>query len=306
MAELQRTVEEFGGTVPQVMGDGFMAVFGVPVAHEDDAERAVRAAISLRDHVRRMNALRPPVPFPEVHAGVNSGEVMVAPADEQAGFRVVGDTVNVASRLADLATAGRVLVDSHTVDLTSHAIAYGPRRRMRAKGLAEPLPTFEALAVRAVGHRPSRRRQAAGAFVDRHAEFARLEDELRKAGRLGRSRVHVVSGEPGLGKSRLAEEFARRAHPSTVLSGRCRPFGRRRPLDALAEALSGAIVPSGMSDPNEIRASLEPVANRVAGVSDRVAVLRDLGVAIHERSRRLPAAGRPVAPRSNGECLERG
>jgi tetratricopeptide (TPR) repeat protein len=203
---------------------------------------------------------------------------MVAPADEQAGFRVVGDTVNVASRLADLATAGRVLVDSHTMDLTSHAIAYGPRRRMRAKGLAEPLPTFEALTVRAVGHRPSRRRQAAGAFVDRHAEIARLEAELRTAGRLGRSRVHVVSGEPGLGKSRLAEEFARRAHPSTVLSGRCRPFGRRRPLDALAEALSGAIVPSGTSDPNEIRASLERVANRVAGGSDRVAVLRDLGV----------------------------
>ena len=105
MAALQLIVEEFGGTVPQVMGDGFMAVFGVPLVHEDDAERAVRAAIALRDHVRCLNANQPEEPFPEVHAGVNSGEVMVAPADEQAGFRVVGDTVNVASRLADLATA---------------------------------------------------------------------------------------------------------------------------------------------------------------------------------------------------------
>ena len=291
MTELQRTVEEFGGTVPQVMGDGFMAVFGVPIAHEDDAERAVRAAISLRDHVRRMNAHRPPVPFPEVHAGVNSGEVMVAPADEQAGFRVVGDTVNVASRLADLATAGRVLVDSHTVDLTAHAITYGPRRRRRAKGLSEPIATFEALTVRPVAH-TRRRGMAAAAFVDRHVELERLEAELRSAVRLGRSRVHVMSGEPGLGKSRLAEEFARRAHRSTVLSGRCRPFGRRRPLEALAEAVAGAIVPAGTNDPEAIGASLERVANRVADAPDRGAVARGLGLllGIDRRRGRRPDA----------------
>lgn len=278
MASLQRTVEEFGGTVPQVMGDGFMAVFGVPVAHEDDAERAVRAAISLRDHVRRLNAYRPAVPFPEVHAGVNSGEVMVAPADEQAGFRVVGDTVNVASRLADLATAGRILVDGRTVDLTSHAIDYGPRRRKRAKGLSEPLPTFEALGVRAVMPGRSSGKKAAGAFVDRHAEIAQLETELRTATRRGRSRVQVVSGEPGLGKSRLAEEFARRVHPLSVLSGRCRPFGRRRPLDPLAEALYGAIVPSGGTEPGEVKNDLARLASRIAHGPDRAVLARDLGI----------------------------
>lgn len=292
MTELQRTVEEFGGTVPQIMGDGFMAVFGVPVAHEDDAERAVRAAISLRDHVRRMNAHGPPVPFPEVHAGVNSGEVMVAPADEQAGFRVVGDTVNVASRLADLATASRVLVDSHTMDLTAHAIAYGPRRRRRAKGLSEPIATFEALTVRPVAHAHLRRRMTAAAFVDRHVELERLETELRSAVRLGRSRVRIVSGEPGLGKSRLAEEFALRAHRSTVLSGRCRPFGRRRPLEPLAEAVAGAIVPAEPNDPEGIRASLERVANRIANAPDRGAVARGLGLllGIDRRQGRRPDA----------------
>ncbi|TMK66111.1 MAG: adenylate/guanylate cyclase domain-containing protein, partial [Actinobacteria bacterium] len=71
---LQRIAETFGGTVPQIMGDGFMAVFGVPIVHEDDAERAVRAALAVRDHVRELNARSEGLPFPEVHAGVNSGE----------------------------------------------------------------------------------------------------------------------------------------------------------------------------------------------------------------------------------------
>jgi class 3 adenylate cyclase/tetratricopeptide (TPR) repeat protein len=277
MRELQEIVEEFGGTVPQVMGDGFMAVFGVPVAHEDDAERAVRAAIALRDHVHRLNADEPHVRFPDVHAGVNSGEVMVAPADEQAGFRVVGDTVNLASRLADLATPGRVLVDRHTVDLTSHAISYGPRRRRRVKGLEQPIPTYEALAARALVRR-TRRANEAAPFVDRHAEIAHLEVELRNATRTQRSRVDVVAGEPGLGKSRLADEFARRVHPATVLSGRCRPFGRRRPLDALGEALLGAIVPSGSRDREEIKTAIERVAGRVADAHDSAAVVRNMGI----------------------------
>jgi len=88
--ELQRVVEGFGGTVPQVMGDGFMAVFGVPATHENDAERAVRAALAVRDHVRALNTSRRGLRFPDVHAGVNSGEVMVAPSEEASGFGTRG------------------------------------------------------------------------------------------------------------------------------------------------------------------------------------------------------------------------
>jgi class 3 adenylate cyclase/tetratricopeptide (TPR) repeat protein len=278
MASLQWIVEEFGGTVPQVMGDGFMAVFGVPVAHEDDAERAVRAAIALRDHVRELNADQPEVPFPEVHAGVNSGEVMVAPADEQAGFRVVGDTVNVASRLADLATAGTVVVDQHTHDLTSYTISYGPRRGKRAKGLARPLPTYEVLEVRPHLPRPRRAREGDGVFVNRQVEMARLENELRAVRRRPRCRVQVITGEPGLGKTRLAEEFARRSRPARVLTGRCRPFGQRRPLDALGEALSVEILGTGQRDVDASKAVLERVAGRIGDPTERAGVARDLGI----------------------------
>ena len=279
MADLQRIVEEFGGTVPQVMGDGFMAVFGVPIAHEDDAERAVRAAIALRDHVRNIDAEQPVVPFPRVHAGVNSGEVMVAPADEQAGFRVVGDTVNVASRLADLASADRILVDQHTVDLTSHAISYGPRRRRRAKGLAQPLATYEALSARSLERGRHRGKLGAASFIDRDAEIARLESEARAAERQGQSRVVVVVGEPGLGKSRLAQEFVARRRPATVLTGRCKAFGQSRPLDALGEALSGALSAGGASTPGDAASFVEEFATRVAGTApERAGLVRDLRI----------------------------
>src|SRR5512132_3373924 len=143
MLELQAIVDSFGGSVPQIQGDGFMAVFGVPRAHEDDAERAVRAALACRDHVRALNVGRAGLSFPDVHAGVNSGEVMVGRSDEPSGFAVVGDTVNTASRLADLARAGQIVGDERTRNRTLHVVRYGPRRLRTAKGKAAPIATFE-------------------------------------------------------------------------------------------------------------------------------------------------------------------
>jgi class 3 adenylate cyclase len=134
MAGLQRIVEDHGGTVPQVMGDGFMAVFGVPAAHEDDAERAVRAGLAVRDHARELRRRGTGTPFPEIHAGITSGEVMVAPSGEAAGFAVDGDAVNTASRLADQARPGQVLVDDGTRRRTLHAIRYGPGDSTRSRG----------------------------------------------------------------------------------------------------------------------------------------------------------------------------
>ncbi len=236
MAELQGIVESYGGTVPQIQGDGFMAIFGVPVAHEDDAERAVRAALDVRDRVGTLNAERSGILLPEVHAGVNSGEVMVAPSTESAGFTVIGDTVNTAARLAGLATGGHIIVDETTRDRTSEAIRYGPRRLRRAKGKSERLATYEALgpAERTV---PAHRR----VFVDRYEVMALLGRALDEVERDGRSRVLVVTGEPGIGKTRLAEELGHSLPPQRFLVGRCPPFGERRPLSALADAVAEAL-----------------------------------------------------------------
>src|SRR5512132_1291216 len=193
LAAMQRLVEEHGGTVPQVMGDGFMAVFGVPTAHEDDAERAVRAALAVRDHARQLNRSGTGIPFPEVHAGVNSGEVMVGPSSEAAGFTVIGDTVNTAARLADLASPGVVLVEDQTRRRTDHAIRYGAVGLYQAKGKLKPVAASEALDVRSrvPAGRPTP--TLSGGFVNRDREMEALGQALGKAVRERRSSVPVVA-----------------------------------------------------------------------------------------------------------------
>ncbi len=268
---LQRIVEGFGGTVPQVMGDGFMAVFGVPAAHEDDAERAVRAALAVRSHVAELNAGREGIRFPDVHAGVNSGEVMVAPSEESSGFAVIGDTVNTASRLADLAHAGRILVDERTRAGTAHAIRFGERRGRRAKGKAEPIATYEALGLRASA---TPRRGSSRVFVDRRDVMERVREELGTAQRSSRSRILVLTGEAGTGKSRFAAEVRRR-RIGRVLIGRCPAFGHQLPLHALAEAIGSGL---GVA-PEAPREAVNEAARRIAprvSASDRRGLSRDL------------------------------
>ncbi len=288
MADLQAIVESYGGSVPQIQGDGFMAIFGVPVAHEDDAERAVRAALDVCDHVRALNADRSGILLPQVHAGVHSGEVMVAPSDETAGFAVVGDTVNTASRIAGLATGGHILVGETTRDRTHETIRYGARHLRRAKGKAEPLATYEALglAPRAV---PTQGR----AFVDRHEMMALLGRELEQTGRDGRSRVLVVKGEPGIGKSRLAQELGYSLPPSRFLVGRCVTFGERRPLSALAEAVASALGLTPGATPSAARETIDKVARRIGRGQHAAALAADL--------RALVALG-PGAPRSERDA----
>ena len=278
---LQRIAETFGGTVPQIMGDGFMAVFGVPIVHEDDAERAVRAALAVRDHVRELNSGSEGLPFPEVHAGVNSGEVMVAPSDEPAGFTVIGDTVNTASRLADLAPGGRVLVDERTRARTSGAIRYGPRHIRQAKGKPD-LATYEALGVRSARPATRQGRTPARAFVDRADVMHRLRDETLATEREARSRVLVVTGEPGLGKSRAAAEFRKRLRRGSVLAGRCVPFGPQHPLHAMAEAIGGAAGVSPGAPIKEIEAGATRLAERIAGV-DRRTLVREMSLLLAGR-----------------------
>jgi class 3 adenylate cyclase/tetratricopeptide (TPR) repeat protein len=269
---LQRIVEDHGGTVPQIMGDGFMAVFGVPTTHEDDAERAVLAAVAVRDYVGTLNAGRRRIRFPAVHAGVNSGEVMVAPAEEVSGFAVIGDTVNTASRLADLASAGKLLVDERTRDRTVHAVRYGPGRALLAKGKPDPVTAYEALGARSGG--PAGRRLSAKAFVDRRDVMERIREEVRSAGRGGASRVLLFVGEPGIGKSRLASQV-RKLRMGTVLIGRCPAFGAQLPLHALAEALGASLGIAPGVAPATVEAAVRRLRPAIPS-ADRSAFSRDV------------------------------
>jgi class 3 adenylate cyclase/tetratricopeptide (TPR) repeat protein len=280
MLELEGIVRSFGGSVPQIQGDGFMAVFGVPRAHEDDAERAVRAALACRDHVQTLNVDRVGLAFPEVHAGVNSGEVMVGPSDEASGFTVVGDTVNTASRLADLARAGQIVVDEKTKVRTATAIRYGDRQLRRAKGKAEPLATYQALGVA-----PTTAAAApTGTFVDREEFLALLGRELELTEQEGRGRVVVVAGEPGIGKSRLAQELGHSLPAERFFVGRCAPFGDRGRLSALAQIVGSAIGAGGSRE--TARIAIDRTSRRIGRTS---------GVSVATELRILLGADDPVS-----------
>lgn len=151
--DLRRAVESTGGVVSDFAGDGMMAVFGAPVAHEDDAERAVRAAIAIRDSFLERDS---PARGGDLHVrlGVTSGEVLVTLVGEQ--VRATGDVVNTAARLEAAAPADAVLVDEWTYRATSRAIRYEQAEAVKAKGKAEPVAAW--LAVDPVSVLPEQQR----------------------------------------------------------------------------------------------------------------------------------------------------
>jgi class 3 adenylate cyclase/tetratricopeptide (TPR) repeat protein len=243
MTALRRVVESFGGTVPQVTGDGFMAVFGAPVGHEDDAARAAHAAVALHAEVASINRSSDRVRIPAVHVGINTGEVFVAASRETSGFSVAGDPVNLAARLCDMAEGGQTLAGERTIELAGASVRHGPVRRRRVKGFADLVPVHEVLGLD-VGA-PAGRADGA-AFVGRTDALGLLHNALDEMVAARTSRVLLLSGEAGQGKTRLAAEFLSRRAGMVVLRGRCTPYGRRRPLQAAVDAVAGYLgVPAG-------------------------------------------------------------
>jgi hypothetical protein len=160
---------------------------------------------------------------------------------EPGGFSVLGDPVNVAARLADLAPPGLVLVAEQTKRRTEHAVRYGPGRGYRAKGKPRPVVAFEAIEVRSALPAGRATPAVSGGFVDRETELETLARALAAPLHEGRSNLLVVTAEPGAGKTRLATEFARRRPDTILLTGRCAPYGQRLPLSPIAGAVQDLI-----------------------------------------------------------------
>jgi class 3 adenylate cyclase/tetratricopeptide (TPR) repeat protein len=216
--QMRAVVERFAGTVEKFAGDAVLAVFGVPQLHEDDAERAVRCAFEMRTAlVALAGILRPRFGVElEARIGVETGEAMVGAADALA----TGDVMNVAARLEQHAAPGEILVGHETVRLTSEVVEYGDEIEIEAKGKRQPLRA--AVARRLIPRRPRVR----PTLVGRNRELERLEAVLQHAIAERTPQTVVVLGEPGIGKTRLAEEFAERAAPRAgVFRGACLPFG---------------------------------------------------------------------------------
>jgi class 3 adenylate cyclase/tetratricopeptide (TPR) repeat protein len=235
---LRQELERFGGTVEKFIGDAVMAVFGAPVAHEDDAERAVRAGFAVRDAVVELNERDPALDL-HVRIGVNTGEAVVTPAARAgAGESVVsGDVVNTGARLQAAAPVDGILVGAATERATRRRIRYRAVAPVQAKGKADPVPAWEALAPRArYGMEVAQPGEAP--LVGRAAELAALQDALERVRRRRSPELMTLVGAPGIGKSRLVFELFRAADAAPELAhwrqGRCLPYGGG-PLGGLAE-----------------------------------------------------------------------
>jgi class 3 adenylate cyclase/energy-coupling factor transporter ATP-binding protein EcfA2 len=235
-------MERFGGVVEKFIGDAVMGVFGAPTAYGDDHERAVRAGLAIRDWAEEDEL--------QVRVAVNTGEAIVElgakPSHGEA--MVAGDVVNTAARLQSAAPVGAVLVGEDTYVSTRATIEYRPALPVKAKGKAEPVRAWIALRpVAAAGERPL----TAIPMVGRDRELAVLTGIWERVADEGRAHFVTVFGPSGIGKSRLAFEFAQlvASREGRVIRGRSMPYGTSSPYSAFAQHVKQV---AGVFDSDEL------------------------------------------------------
>jgi class 3 adenylate cyclase/tetratricopeptide (TPR) repeat protein len=262
-------LERFGGTVEKFIGDAVVAVFGAPIAHEDDAERAVRAALAVRDAVAQLNDAEPGRDL-HVRIAVNTGEALVsldASPGEGEGM-VAGDVMNTAARLQSAAPVDGILVGEQTHRATEREIVYRDAEPVQAKGKAQPVPVWEAVEPRArlgvdLGG------TTGAALVGRDGELDLLVDALRRSRRDRATQLVTLVGVPGIGKSRLVVELGRVVDADDELitwrQGRCLPYGDGVSYWALGEIVKAhaGILESDPADVTEAKLVLvlEPLTD---------------------------------------------
>jgi class 3 adenylate cyclase/tetratricopeptide (TPR) repeat protein len=238
-ARLRHEIERHGGMLDKFIGDGIMAVFGAPLAHEDDPERAVRTALAMLTAVDELNERYPMLAL-KVRIGITTGEAVVALDDWGDSERVVGDVVNTASRLEGVAPVGGVVVGQPTFQLTSKIFNYQSLPPVQVKGKAKPLPIWRAHAARSrrgidVDQAPT------AVLVGREVELTLLTSVYERALAEGSVQLVTIVGEPGVGKTRLVRELRAivDGRPELVAwrQGRCLAYGEDISFWALGEVV---------------------------------------------------------------------
>ncbi len=267
--EAERLVAKYGGMIEKYIGDAVMAVFGVPAAHEDDPVRALRAARELHRFVVGISPeIEQRIGAPiAMHSGINTGLIVTAGGREGEGaMGVVGDTVNVASRFANLAATGEIVVGAETRLLTEGTFTFEALSPARLKGKAEAVEAFRLVGAR---ERPAATRRFAGlraGLVGREVELAQLR---RAAERLrdGRGNIVSVRGEAGSGKSRLVEEFRNSLPEGSVtwLEGRAYDHTQGIPYHPIVDMLNHAWGIEEGDPPARLREKIETNAAELLG-----------------------------------------
>jgi len=262
-SRVKQQIEQYGGTVEKFIGDAVMAVFGAPLAHGDDAERAVRAGLRVLEAIEDLNREQPGLEL-AARAAVNTGDAVVAigsgPGSGEA--LAMGDVVNTASRLQSAAPPGRLIVGDETHRATRTVVRYEPLSAITAKGKREPLAAWLALAP--IGG-PAERPVSIAPMVGRDREMALLESIWERA--VGERRSHLVTviGPPGIGKSRLVRAISGRIDErgGRAVRGRCLPYGTRAAYGAFGQQVKHL---AGVVEHDRPAAAREKLARSVAAL----------------------------------------
>jgi class 3 adenylate cyclase/tetratricopeptide (TPR) repeat protein len=273
LERMMEAIHRYEGTVNQVMGDGIMALFGAPVAHEDHAVRACHAALRMQetvgwyaDELRRSQGIDV-----QIRVGLNSGEVVVRAIDSDLhmDYSAIGQTTHLAARMEQLARPGTALMTKDTLRLAEGYIEVRQLGPVPVRGLAESVEIFEIVRAGAVRSRL----QAAAArgltpFVGRDGELGRLRETLEKA-QAGQGQLVAVSGEPGVGKSRLFWEFthSHRTHGWLILESSPVSYGRMTSYLPVSELLKTYF---GIEDHDDKRRIREKVTGKILTLDDNL------------------------------------
>ena len=288
-ARLRHELERYGGTVEKFIGDAIVGVFGAPIAHEDDPERAVRAALAIQEAIAELNEEDPALAL-EVRVGVNTGEALVVlDARAELGEAMIsGDVINTCARLQSAAPPGGVLVGEQTRRATERAIEYSDQILVTAKGKAEPVPASPAVAPRSrfgVEHGDTGK----APLVGRTRELALLTDALARVRSDERPQLVTVVGVPGIGKSRLVHELWQQVDddPDLIVwrRGRSLPYGEGIAYWALGEIVKAQAGILESDDAPETEAKLGAAVG---------ALLSDRGEAAWVERHLRPLTGLPV------------
>ena len=285
LRRLGEEVTRYGGTVDKYIGDNVMAIFGAPVAHEDDEERAVRAALGMQGAMEEINAeltARHGASF-QLRVGINTGEVLAGAVGD--GYTVIGDTVNVAARLQAAGRPGTVTVGERTYRATAHEVGYRTLEPLHLKGKTQPVPAWEAVGL--VAAQPTRRIRARAAtpLVGRDDELSLMESLYGRVTRERRPHLVTLVGQAGVGKSRLLHEFRQRVEhlaeeAPAFREGRCLPYGSGVVYWALSEVIRAD---AGILDEDSAEEAWEKIKDYACGLllreeSEREAVERRAGL----------------------------
>src|SRR5436305_2244950 len=257
--EVARCIVTHGGTVEKFAGDAVMAAFGIPLAHEDDAERAVRAAFATLERVKELGL--------EARIGIESGEVV---ADDSDSTFATGEAVNLAARLPQHAAVNEILVGPGTAALLRDRVELEPLNPIELRGWRDPIRAHRVVCAVELGE-PVRGLSAP--LVGRETELELLENTFARAERDRRASLLTIYGEPGVGKSRLAREFIDGVEGATILGGRCLPYGEGVTYWPLAEMVKAS---AGISDDDP----LDEAFGKLKATCEDDAVADLLGLAV--------------------------